>query len=303
MQGSSGISGFICVDKPKGWTSSDVVAVLRGVISKSVGYKVKVGHMGTLDPMATGVLPVAVGKAARLFDILMNKKKGYSAQVSFGSETDTLDGEGAVIAQTDILPTAAQLKCACSAFIGDIEQVPPAYSAKSVGGVKAYKLARNGLEVQLRSVKVHIDAITLQKVNGSEKYSDADKVKVAEFSVDCGGGTYIRSLSRDIAHKCGSLGTMTALKRTYSGPFTCENAVGIETVKQEALKYLIPVTQVLAEIYESEELNERDIKAFTNGVPVRTNRADGDVLVTIGGREYAIARCNGGKMKANINLW
>ena len=303
MQGSSGISGFICVDKPKGWTSSDVVAVLRGVISKSVGYKVKVGHMGTLDPMATGVLPVAVGKAARLFDILMNKKKGYSAQVSFGSETDTLDGEGAVIAQTDILPTAAQLKCACSAFIGDIEQVPPAYSAKSVGGVKAYKLARNGLEVQLRSVKVHIDAITLQKVNGSEKYSDADKVKVAEFSVDCGGGTYIRSLSRDIAHKCGSLGTMTALKRTYSGPFTCENAVGIETVKQEALKYLIPVTQVLAGIYESEELNERDIKAFTNGVPVRTNRADGDVLVTIGGREYAIARCNGGKMKANINLW
>lgn len=303
MQGSSGISGFICVDKPKGWTSSDVVAVLRGVISKSVGYKVKVGHMGTLDPMATGVLPVAVGKAARLFDILMNKKKGYSAQVSFGSETDTLDGEGAVIAQTDILPTAAQLKCACSAFIGDIEQVPPAYSAKSVGGVKAYKLARNGLEVQLRPVKVHIDAITLQKVNGSEKYSDADKVKVAEFSVDCGGGTYIRSLSRDIAHKCGSLCTMTALKRTYSGPFTCENAVGIETVKQEALKYLIPVTQVLAEIYESEELNERDIKAFTNGVPVRTNRADGDVLVTIGGREYAIARCNGGKMKANINLW
>lgn len=303
MQGSSGISGFICVDKPKGWTSSDIVAVLRGVISKSVGYKVKVGHMGTLDPMATGVLPVAVGKAARLFDILMNKKKGYSAQVSFGSETDTLDGEGAVIAQTDILPTAAQLKCACSAFIGDIEQVPPAYSAKSVGGVKAYKLARNGLEVQLRPIKVHIDAITLQKVNGSEKYSDADKVKVAEFSVDCGGGTYIRSLSRDIAHKCGSLGTMTALKRTYSGPFTCENAVGIETVKQEALKYLIPVTQVLAEIYESEELNERDIKAFTNGVPVRTNRADGDVLVTIGGREYAIARCNGGKMKANINLW
>lgn len=303
MQGSSGISGFICIDKPKGWTSSDVVAVLRGVISKSVGYKVKVGHMGTLDPMATGVLPVAVGKATRLFDILMNKKKGYAAQVSFGSETDTLDGEGAVIAQTDILPTAAQLKCACSAFIGDIEQMPPAYSAKSVGGVKAYKLARNGLEVQLRPVKVHIDAITLQKVNGSEKYSDADKVKVAEFSVDCGGGTYIRSLSRDIAHKCGSLCTMTALKRTYSGPFTCENAVGIETVKQEALKYLIPVTQVLAEIYESEELNERDIKAFTNGVPVRTNRADGDVLVTIGGREYAIARCNGGKMKANINLW
>ena len=303
MQGSSGISGFICVDKPKGWTSSDVVAVLRGVISKSVGYKVKVGHMGTLDPMATGVLPVAVGKAARLFDILMNKKKGYSAQVSFGSETDTLDGEGAVIAQTDILPTAAQLKCACSAFIGDIEQVPPAYSAKSVGGVKAYKLARNGLEVQLRSVKVHIDAITLQKVNGSEKYSDTNKVKVAEFSVDCGGGTYIRSLSRDIAHKCGSLGTMTALKRTYSGPFTCENAVGIETVKQEALNYLIPVTQALAGIYESEELNERDIKAFTNGVPVRTNRADGDVLVTIGGREYAIARCNCGKMKAYINLW
>ena len=159
MQGSSGISGFFCIDKPRGWTSSDVVAVLRGALSKSVGYKVKVGHMGTLDPMATGVLPVAAGKATRLFDILMNKTKGYAARMAFGYETDTLDVEGEVSERTDVLPTVAQIKAAITGFTGEIEQIPPIYSAKSVGGVKAYKLARSGAEIQMRPVKVNIFSV------------------------------------------------------------------------------------------------------------------------------------------------
>lgn len=303
MQGSSGISGFFCIDKPRGWTSSDVVAVLRGALSKSVGYKVKVGHMGTLDPMATGVLPVAAGKATRLFDVLMNKSKGYAARMAFGYETDTLDIEGEVSERTDILPTVAQIKAAITGLTGEIEQIPPIYSAKSVGGVKAYKLARSGAEIQMRPVKVNIFSLTLDSVNGGKNYDDADKVSEIAFTVECGGGTYIRSLCRDIALACGSLGTMTELKRTYSGCFTLENAVGIEESKANPQANIIPVITALSGIYDIEELAQNDIKKFTNGIPVRTARADGDVLVTIDGKEYAVAHCSGGIMKARINLW
>lgn len=303
MQGSSGISGFFCIDKPRGWTSSDVVAVLRGALSKSVGYKVKVGHMGTLDPMATGVLPVAAGKATRLFDVLMNKSKGYAARMAFGYETDTLDVEGEVSERTDILPTVAQIKAAITGLTGEIEQIPPIYSAKSVGGVKAYKLARSGVEIQMRPVKVNIFSVTLDSVNGGKNYDDADKVSEIAFTVECGGGTYIRSLCRDIALACGSLGTMTELKRTYSGYFTLENAVGIEEAKANPQANIIPVITALSGIYDIEELAQNDIKKFTNGIPVRTARADGDVLVTIDGKEYAVAHCSGGIMKARINLW
>ena len=303
MQGSSGISGFFCIDKPRGWTSSDVVAVLRGALSKSVGYKVKVGHMGTLDPMATGVLPVAAGKATRLFDVLMNKSKGYAARMAFGYETDTLDIEGEVSERTDILPTVAQIKAAITGLTGEIEQIPPIYSAKSVGGVKAYKLARSGVEIQMRPVKVNIFSVTLDSVNGGKNYDDTDRVSEIAFTVECGGGTYIRSLCRDIALACGSLGTMTELKRTYSGCFTLENAVGIEEAKANPQANIMPVITALSGIYDIEELAQNDIKKFTNGIPVRTARADGDVLVTIDGKEYAVAHCSGGIMKARINLW
>lgn len=303
MQGSSGISGFFCIDKPRGWTSSDVVAVLRGALSKSVGYKVKVGHMGTLDPMATGVLPVAAGKATRLFDVLMNKSKGYAARMAFGYETDTLDIEGEVSERTNILPTVAQIKAAITGLTGEIEQIPPIYSAKSVGGVKAYKLARSGVEIQMRPVKVNIFSVTLDSVNGGKNCDDADRVSEIAFTVECGGGTYIRSLCRDIALACGSLGMMTELKRTYSGCFTLENAVGIEEAKANPQANIIPVITALSGIYDIEELAQNDIKKFTNGIPVRTARADGDVLVTIDGKEYAVAHCSGGIMKARINLW
>ena len=303
MQGSSGISGFFCIDKPAGWTSADVVAVLRGALSKAEGYKVKAGHMGTLDPMATGVLVVAVGKATRLFDVLMNKKKGYIAEMTFGSETDTLDSEGNVVNSTDNLPTAAQVSRAISSFIGEIEQIPPKYSAKSVGGVKAYKLERGSKEVEIKPAKVTICSIKICTVNGKKQYSDEDTVRSISFVVDCGGGTYIRSLCRDIAYSCGSLGTMTALRRTYSGTFTLENAVSIEEARAHAKEHLIPVLTALKDVYPIVELQESKIKKFINGLPVECGAADGDLLVTIGGREYAVAHCQGGEMKAKTNLW
>ena len=131
MQGSSGISGFLCVDKPKGWTSADVVAALKGAFYKTCAQKVRIGHMGTLDPAATGVLVVAVGKATRLFDLLMSKTKGYVCSMAFGEETDTLDSEGTVTEITEVFPAYGDVKEAVGTFIGRIEQYPPIYSAKA----------------------------------------------------------------------------------------------------------------------------------------------------------------------------
>ena len=162
---------------------------------------------------------------------------------------------------------------------------------------------RSGVEIQMRPVKVNIFSVTLDSVNGGKNCDDADRVSEIAFTVECGGGTYIRSLCRDIALACGSLGTMTELKRTYSGCFTLENAVGIEEAKANPQANIIPVITALSGIYDIEELAQNDIKKFTNGIPVRTARADGDVLVTIDGKEYAVAHCCGGIMKARINLW
>ena len=155
----------------------------------------------------------------------------------------------------------------------------------------------------MRPVKVHTFSVTLDSVNAVKNYDNADRVSEIAFTVECGGGTYIRSLCRDIALACGSLGTMTELKRTYSGCFTLENAVGIEEAKANPQANIIPVITALSGIYDIEELAQNDIKKFTNGIPVRTARADGDVLVTIDGKEYAVAHCSGGIMKARINLW
>lgn len=302
MPGLSGINGFFCINKPAGWTSADVVAVLRGALCKATGEKVKVGHMGTLDPMASGVLVVAAGKATRLFDILTDKKKGYVCSMKFGAETDTLDAEGTEVAQTGALPRVDELISAMRGFIGDIYQLPPAFSAKSVNGVKAYKLARAGREVTLKEALVHIYAIKLLKVNGSEKFLPQDEAREIDFCVDCGSGTYIRSLCRDIARKCNSLGTMTALERIYSGNFRLEHAADIDSVRANALDFLIPLKKALEGMFPVVELGRDLRKKFTNGVAVPT-QAEGDVLVTIEGKEYALARCAEGKMKAYINLW
>ena len=302
MQGSSGISGFLCVDKPNGWTSADVVAALKGAFYKTCAQKVRIGHMGTLDPAATGVLVVAVGKATRLFDLLMSKTKGYVCSMAFGEETDTLDSEGTVTESTEVFPAYGNVKEAVGTFIGRIEQYPPIYSAKSVDGVKAYKLARAGKSVQVKPVQVEIKTIEILTVNDRKDADDDEKVKTLSLKVECGGGTYIRSLCRDIARKCGSLATMTSLRRTYSGDFSLASAHSIEQLRLAPSGYLMPITKALEGVMPIQELDKRYIKRFTNGASVPSERK-GDLLVTIDGREYAVAHCENGEMKAAINLW
>ena len=211
--------------------------------------------MGTLDPMASGVLPVAVGKSTRLFDYLTDKIKVYIAEFTFGYESDTLDATGTILNKSDILPTKEILQKALSKFVGLINQVPPKYSANSINGKRGYELARKGIDFTPNTKQVNVYSFTLLEQLDTNKFT---------FKIECGKGTYIRSLCRDLAYEVGSLGTMSALERVQSGVFTKENAISVEELESYPEKYLIPADSVLS--YEKVYLTESQTKKMLNGV-------------------------------------
>ncbi len=276
-------TGFVNVNKPSGVSSG--YAVNR--IKKLAG--LPCGHMGTLDPLASGVLPVALGNAARLFDYMLEKRKRYVAVFRFGVMSDTLDSTGQLDFSNPFVPSEEALKEAVHAQIGEIMQVPPRYSAKSVNGVRGYKLARAGKEFVLPPKKVHIYNIELL-----ERVSD-DSFR---FAVECGGGTYIRSLARDIAAACGANGIMTELVRTASGAFRLEDAVPLDGLTAENIEnYVIPTEAVLD--LPTIEIGDEHI---FHGLPRPTDRPDG--LYKIYGKEgfYGIAEVRGGRAKIRTKL-
>ena len=222
------MNGFINLYKPSGITS----AYALNKIKKILGKKVKCGHMGTLDPMASGVLPVGIGKCTRLFNYLLDKDKKYRATFTFGYETDTLDAEGKVVADGGKIPTYEEILVAVKGLIGEVEQVPPAYSAKNVGGTRSYVLARQGIAVDLKPKKVVITDIKVEKTDCENAYN---------FTIFCKGGTYIRSICRDLAYALNTYATMTKLERFQSGLFTENNSILIENINDinDVLKALI----------------------------------------------------------------
>ncbi|MDD7158233.1 MAG: tRNA pseudouridine(55) synthase TruB [Firmicutes bacterium] len=228
------MNGIINVYKPKDCTSQHVVSVVRKFLHTKT-----VGHMGTLDPQGEGVLPVGVGKATRLFDLLLKKDKIYEAKFKFGYETDTLDKDGNIIEYAEVIPSKDEIIAVLPNFMGKIEQMPPKYSAKNVGGVRAYDLARRGVEFDLKPSAVEIFSIELIEESDENEYL---------FRIHCSAGTYIRSLCRDIAYKTGSKATMTAIKRTKSGDFTIDNALSPEEIKLLGEKAIIPVEKVLEKL-------------------------------------------------------
>ena len=267
------MQGFISVIKPENCNSTRVVARVRKLTGAACG------HMGTLDPMASGVLPIAVGKATRLFPYLIEKQKVYDAELLFGEERDTLDATGTITKTTDVIPTAEQLKEVLPQFVGEISQVPPAYSACFVDGKRGYALARRGVEFTLAAKTVRIDGI---------EYLGQTGEKTHRIRVSCGGGTYIRSLVRDIAYALGSLGTMTALCRTHSGVFTLENSIALDDLTEETVQsFLIPSERALS--YPRITLNAKFTKRIIDGLPTNLSNADGlytvfgeDVLLGVG---------------------
>jgi tRNA pseudouridine55 synthase len=205
-----GPSGFLVVDKPGGWTSHDVVDAARGWLGTR-----RVGHLGTLDPLATGVLPLAVRAATKLVSFVSSQEKSYAGAICLGVETDTYDAEGEVVRRhPGPLPDEAAVREALAAFVGEIDQIPPMFSAVKQGGVPLHRLAREGREVERSPKRVRIDRLEVRKY-------DPPRV---EIEVDCSGGTYVRALAHDVGARLGCGGHLADLRRTRSGPFRIADA-------------------------------------------------------------------------------
>jgi tRNA pseudouridine55 synthase len=248
------VHGWIILDKPVGLGSTQAVSAVKRALRTGDYPKLKVGHGGTLDPLASGVLPVAIGEATKLAGRLLDSDKVYAFTILFGAETDTLDAEGAVIATSEVRPTLEQVLAVLPRFTGTIEQVPPAYSALKVNGARAYDLARAGdsvslasrpvtvhsLEVEGRastsSAKAHLEIHAALSDSGLAEPVEAASSPLSEITLTAqvSKGTYIRSLARDIALALGTLGHVTYLHRTKAGPFTLDRAISMDNLEEAA---------------------------------------------------------------------
>ena len=211
------INGIIIVNKETGFTSHDVVAKLRGICGQK-----KIGHTGTLDPAATGVLPVCLGSGTKLCDMLTDRDKEYVAELLLGVETDTQDTTGSVLRESPVTVTEEEVSRACLSFLGDYDQIPPMYSALKVDGKKLYELARAGKEVERKARRVRILELEILEM----------RLPVVKLRVVCSKGTYIRTLCSDIGQKLGCGGAMQSLQRTKVGRFRLEDALTLGELQQ-----------------------------------------------------------------------
>ena len=218
--------GWIILDKPLGLGSTQAVAAVKRNL-RSAGFgKVKVGHGGTLDPLATGVLPIALGEATKLCGRMLDASKTYDFTICFGTETSGLDAEGEIVATSDVRPTLELVQQALAQFTGPIEQIPPAYSAIKIDGKRAYDLARAGEVVEMKSRGVTIYALSVQQPEPLPR-SDAPLMSIT-LTADVSKGTYIRSLARDIAYALGTVGHVSMLRRVRAGPFALNGAISLD---------------------------------------------------------------------------
>ena len=222
-------NGIIVIDKPEGWTSMDVCAKLRGMYKEK-----RVGHAGTLDPMATGVLPVFIGRATRAVEFADKGDKEYIAGLKLGIVTNTQDTSGEVLETRPVSVTPEQLEEALAKFRGDIEQIPPMYSAIKINGKKLYELARKGKEVERKPRPVTIHALTVESQTAPDEYT---------IRVRCSKGTYVRTLCHDIGQALGCGGTMSSLRRTMAAGFDLSQSVSLEQIQEHPQReeLLLPV--------------------------------------------------------------
>ena len=292
------IHGWIIIDKPGGLSSNAVVGRVRQLTGAA-----KVGHAGTLDPMATGVLPMALGEATKIVSYLMDGAKAYRFTVRWGEQRDTDDAEGEVVATSDARPAKEQILAVLGNFIGDIEQVPPVFSAIKIEGKRAYALARADQAPEMKPRTIHIEDLKLLSV------VDADH---AEFEAVSGKGAYMRSLARDLGTALGTVGHIVQLRRIAVGPFDEKQAISLD--KLESLRHsaplsehLLPVETVLDDI-PALALTETEARKLSQGqaipvLPVASrsplkNIGQGDVVrVMAEGRLVALAKINGGEIR------
>jgi tRNA pseudouridine55 synthase len=250
------LHGWIILDKPLGLGSTQAVSAVKRALREGEEPKTKVGHGGTLDPLASGVLPIAIGEATKVAGRMLDSTKQYDFTISFGEETDTLDAEGEVVATSDARPTLEQIEAILPRFTGAIEQVPPAYSALKIGGKAAYARARAGEQVELTPRKVSVHELEIlpgtgrgtarsavegaacrsptplhHAPHGSPPRPGEDQITL---SATVSKGTYIRSLARDIAHALGTVGHVSYLRRTRAGPFSLSQAISLDFLNELA---------------------------------------------------------------------
>ncbi len=279
------LKGILPVNKPTSWTSFDVCNKLKHLLKTS-----KIGHLGTLDPMASGVLLVTVGKATKLFDLFQEKHKTYVAKFKFGYSTDTLDATGTTLSENGKIPTESEIAKALPKFIGEISQIPPQYSAKSVNGKRAYDLARVGKTVDLKPCKVKI--FNLEVI----AYQNAELT----LKIECGSGTYIRALGRDIATELGTFATMTELTRAQVGNFTLEQCINQNMFDENVGKNLVCIKDALK--LPVLNLNEVEKGKLLNGQIIKTEQNDGYYHVLGKTDSIAIAKISNFNAKMCIFL-
>jgi tRNA pseudouridine55 synthase len=291
------MNGFININKKSGMTSNDVVVKVRGILKNLTGdKKIKTGHMGTLDPLATGVLPIAFGTATKLFNLLLEKRKTYEAGIEFGVTTDTLDGGGKVQNTVECDISYEEINNVLNQFKGKISQIPPQYSAKSVNGQRAYDIARNGGSVELEAKEVTIYDLKLLRKNDKNNYS---------MLIECSGGTYIRSLMRDIAYSLNTIGYMSYLNRTQSGNFLLNDSVNFEEFNVNPSAYFISLESYFKD-YDNYSLNEEEFFKFKNGITLYINDKidkNKDFVLSYNNEICAIANNSDDKTNIRVRLY
>ncbi len=286
----TGLHGWMVIDKAEGPTSAAVVGRLRHALRAAGHGRVKIGHGGTLDPLATGVLPVALGEATKLAGLLLNGSKAYRVVVAFGAATATDDAEGPVVAQSDVRPGEDAIRAVLPRFAGRIRQRPPAYSALKVDGRRAHARARAGEQLELAEREVTIHALELV----------ACDAETATLSVRCSKGTYVRSLARDLALALGTVGHVRALRRTAAGPFSLADArpldKWLELVHRRAAEQaLLPLTAGLDDIPVL-SVDTRQALALRRGQSLKGLRLDsGLYFATLGPVPVALVRVAAGE--------
>lgn len=287
------VNGWLVLDKPAGMTSTQAVAAVRRLFDAR-----KAGHAGTLDPLATGILPIALGEATKTVAYAVEGRKDYEFTVRWGAATDTDDAEGRIVATSEARPAPEEIEALLPGLTGEVLQVPPAFSAVKIAGERAYDLARTGEAVELEPRPVHIEALALN--------SSPDR-DTAVLSARCGKGTYVRALARDMGRALGCLGHVVALRRTRVGCFGEAHAVTMEELRaaaeegEEALRHLLRPVEAVLDDLAALRVGHDDAARLLRGQPVLVRGhgpyAPGPAYATCKGRLVAVGRIDRGEMR------
>ncbi|MBE6915740.1 MAG: tRNA pseudouridine(55) synthase TruB [Ruminococcaceae bacterium] len=259
------MNGILIMDKPQGFTSHDVVAKLRGICKTR-----RIGHTGTLDPMATGVLPVFIGRATRACEFATGDDKTYLAHIRLGVTTDTQDITGETLSTSPVTCTEEDVRAVCASFVGEISQIPPMYSAIKIGGKKLYELARDGIEIERAPRNVTIHSIEVSPIS-NEEYA---------LTVHCSKGTYIRTLCADIGEKLSCGACLSSLRRTQAGAYTIEQVHTFEQIGENPEAFLLPVDSLFLQ-HPAIKISGKSEQKCRNGAPVPCSEVQDGTLYRV----------------------